>query len=203
MEKPATLEVPVFLLPLIVGLTGLGMMALPALGRHGGHGAAHGRGSAHAHAAPRAGLTRFVPSPRAIFSLLALYGAFGNALVHAAGQSELLAGLLAVVPALAVERFAVTPLWNLLLRAQGEPSSSLDALLLAEARAVTPFRNGRGMVSVVRDGRHVQFAARLRPQDLAAEIRVGDALWVEAVDPQAERLTVSPVQASRPPPVPD
>src|SRR5689334_7698507 len=108
---------------MVIGLTGLVMMAIPAFARHGhappphglGHGhagghvlgngghaggahagGAHAGGAhAHAHATPSkelvaaagdapAGIIRFIPSPRAVFSVLALYGAFGNALVHAA-----------------------------------------------------------------------------------------------------------------------
>src|SRR5689334_11262734 len=70
-----------------------------------GHAAAHAAGHAaagHTHAVGQAakaaveardaamdvvapgGVTRFLPSPRAVFSVLALYGAFGNALVDAA-----------------------------------------------------------------------------------------------------------------------
>jgi hypothetical protein len=41
----------------------------------------------------------------------------------------------------------------------------------------------------------VQFAARLRPEDSAVPVKVGDALWVEAVDAGAERLTVSPIRS--------
>ncbi|MGH7329956.1 MAG: hypothetical protein ACREJX_16545, partial [Polyangiaceae bacterium] len=100
----------------------------------------------------------FIPSPRAICSVLALYGAFGNALLRAAHFSPLAAALVAAVPAILVEKFAVTPLWRLLFRFQGQPSSPLEELILAEAKAVTPFRNGRGMVSLVRDGMMVQFS---------------------------------------------
>jgi hypothetical protein len=56
---------------------------------------------------------------------------------------------------------------------------------------VTPFRNGRGMVSLVRDGRLVQFAAQLTDAHAGMEVRVGDRLRVEDLDSQRERLTVS------------
>ena len=183
-------------------------------GHAGHHGGALGRGAGHAHAphalgparaanggeaseqiipadAAPAGVWRFVPSPRAVFSVLALYGAFANAFVVEAHLSALVAGLAAVVPALVFERFAVTPLWNLLFRFQGEPSSPLEALVCCEARAVTPFRNGRGLVSVTRDGRLVQLAARLRECDAAREVKVGDKLQVEDIDARRERVTVS------------
>jgi hypothetical protein len=204
-----------FLTLMVVGLVGLVVMALPALTGivhghgavgHGGH-VGHGAQGVRALGALRrdvgeAGLdvsaksvawagARFVPSPRLIFSVLALYGAFGNALVRAGGLGGTLAAILAVVPTLLVERFAVAPLWNLASRFQGRASSSLDAMLLDEARAVTPFRNGRGVVSVVRDGRLVQFSARLVDRDLAARVAVGNRLVVEEVDGARERLTVS------------
>jgi hypothetical protein len=202
-----------FLTLMVIGLAGLVVMALPALTglAHG-----HGSGAAHGSHAPfaarslgllkgksaRAGLEggatslasiflRFLLSPRIAFSLLALYGAFANALVHAVHLRPTLAAVIAVLPTLLVERFAVSPLWNLAFRFQGQPSSSLGALVLEEARAVTPFRNGRGVVSVVRDGRLVQFSAHLTPKDGPVRVSVGDRLVVEDVDPGRERLTVS------------
>src|SRR2546423_1350091 len=111
-----------FLTAMVIGLVGLVMMALPALGRHhlgpirghghgvgggqhptAGHGGGHGHASKAADVAGSGGspghppslaaasltagmthrpsLARFIPSPRAVCSLLALYGAVGNALV--------------------------------------------------------------------------------------------------------------------------
>jgi hypothetical protein len=210
-----------FLTLMVIGLAGLVVMALPALGGHG-HGYGHGYGHAHsgvAHHAPfdlvvsklgtllkgKGGpprlngatpslaflFLRFLPSPRLVFSLLALYGACGNALVHAGHFRPVVAALLAVLPALIVERFAVTPLWNLAFRFQAQPSSPLGALVLGEAKAVTPFRNGRGVVAVVRDGRLVQFSANLVEGQSKTPVRVGDPLLVEDVDPDRERLMVS------------
>ena len=138
-----------------------------------------------------AGPARFIPSPRLVFSVLALYGAFANALLHAVHLTPLIAGLVAVLPAVAVERLLVTPLWNLLFRFEGRTSSPLEELVLCEATAVTAFRNGRGIVSLVRDGRLVQFSARLTDAHAAMEVRVGDRLRVEDLDAQRERLIVS------------
>ena len=143
-----------------------------------------------ADTAPR-GMLRFVPSPRAIFSVVALYGAFGNALVEAALLALPLAALLAVFPALLVERILVRPVWNLLFRFQGQPSSSMQTLLYSEARAVVPFRNGRGLVSVERDGRLIQLSACLRDDQRALPVKVGERLRVEDVDAARERVTVS------------
>ena len=74
---------------------------------------------------------------------------------------SLAAAVVAVVPALLVERLAVRPLWNLLFRFQAAAQRAAGELIFSEATAVTPFRNGRGIVSVVREGRLVQLAARL------------------------------------------
>lgn len=106
-------------------------------------------------------------------------------------MSPVAAALVAVVPALLVERFAVTPLWNLVFRFEAAPSSPLDLLILAQARAVTPFRNGRGIVELVRDGRTVQLRAQLVDHQASLAVRVGDRLRVEEVDAQRERVTVS------------
>lgn len=201
-----------FLVLMVVGLVGLGVMALPALGRHGGVG--HGLRGVHAlrvghvarlatvrgvvnasHALAHTGtrtatMTRFLPSPRLVFSLLALYGAFGNVLV-AAHLPAWTAALVATVPAGIVERFAVTPLWRTLFRFERQASGPLEELVMSEATAVTAFRGGRGVVSVVRDGRLVQFSARLIAADANLPVRVGDRLRIEDVEPARERVTVS------------
>ncbi|HUJ61569.1 MAG TPA: hypothetical protein VLX92_23855 [Kofleriaceae bacterium] len=188
-----------FLTLMVVGLAGLVAMALPALGRHGAAGhvgkLASARGAlvsaksvALVHPSPS--LTRFLPSPRLVFSLLALYGAFGG--VFAAAHLALgWAALAAIVPTAIVERFAVTPLWRLLFRYQGLPSSPLAEVVMSEATAVSAFRRGRGIVSVVRDGRLVQFSARLVDAQVGVVVQVGDRLRVEDVEPERERLTVS------------
>ena len=209
---------------MVIGLAGLVLMALPALGGHGhanvhgahGHAAALGRGGIHGrllgsgrsgasgHGALARGrgeilaahpasvsLLRFVPSPRAICSVLALYGAFGNALARGAHLPLLVAALAALVPALLVERFVVRPVWNLVFRFQAPPSAPLGSLVLAEATAVVPFRNGRGIVSAVREGRAVQLSARLIDAQATWPVRVGDRLRVEDVDAERERVTVS------------
>lgn len=134
---------------------------------------------------------RLIPSPRTVFSLLTLYGAFGNAFVQAGHMPPKLAAILAIVPAALLERLVITPLWNLLFRFQGTPSSELTTLVLQEAEAVTPFRNGRGLVSVERDGRIVQFRAELAAEQARMPVRVGDKLTIESVDPTNERVTVA------------
>ena len=212
-----------FLTLMAVGLVGLLMMALPALGRQGhGHVPHGGRAIlGHRAGAPRfaggpsgaartalvastagaaasaasagretfpaeswpTSFIRLLPSPRAICSVLALYGAFGNALVDAGHLRFSAAALAATVPALLVERFVVRPVWNLLFRFQGQPSSPLEDLLFSNARAV----------SVVRDGRAVQLAATLREDHAAVPVKLGDTLRIDDVDARRERVTVSVV----------
>jgi hypothetical protein len=206
----------VFLTFIVVGTAGLFAMALPAFGRaahfggsHGPHAvpapssasavSAHASGG-HAHgpavSAPGRGgwlgeTLGFFLSPRAIFSMLALYGAAGNALVRAGHLAPSLAALVAVVPAVVVERLVVTPLWNLMFRYQAAPSSPLNQLLLSEAKAVTAFKNGRGIVAVERDGRSVQFMARLPSSQAMMPVRVGTKLRVDEVDGARECLLVT------------
>ena len=134
---------------------------------------------------------RFVPSPRAVFSVLALYGAFGNAGVHAFHLPFVVAALVAALPALFIERLLVRPLWNLVFRLEAPACSPLEQLILSEAEAVTPFRNGRGMVSTLRDGRSVQLVATLREDQRAQPVKVGTRLLIEDVDATNERITVS------------
>ena len=205
-----------FLTLMVVGLVGLAAMAVPAFGHshgaasgHGAGGGGMGHGVGHATATPHIGngrgagphllpadashesRWRFVPSPRAVFSVLALYGAFGNAGVHAFRLPFLAAALGAVLPALLVEWTLVRPLWKMLFRFQADASSPLEQLVLTEAEAVVPFRNGRGMISTVRDGRRVQLAARLRADQRGLPVKVGDRLLIEDVDAARERVVVS------------
>jgi len=211
----------VFLTVMVIGLVGLVMMALPALGGHhlshtGMHGPANGPGPgfghpagghsvgghgpggavvrAHGAALPALGTPtrrRFIPSPRAVFSVLALYGAFGNALVHAAHLTSGSAALLALAPALLVEGILIRPVWNLLFRFRAEATAPLEELILCEAEAVVPFRNGRGVVATIRDGRRIQLGARLCDRDAASPVVFGQRLRIEDVDARRERVTVS------------
>ena len=144
-----------------------------------------------APAAAPAGIGRWLPSPRGVFTALALYGAFGNVCIDAFHLPMLLAALAAVIPTLLVERFAVRPLWNLVFRFQAQPSAPLDQLILGEAVAVVPFRNGRGIVSTNREGRIVQLRACLPPDQASQQVNVGDRLRIEDVDAPNERVTVS------------
>jgi hypothetical protein len=136
-------------------------------------------------------VARWLPSPRGILTVLALFGAFGNVFVDAFGFSLLSAALAALVPTFLVERLAVRPLWNLVFRFQAAPTAPLEHLILSEATAVMPFRNGRGMVSVNREGRLVQFRASLLLGQTGRPINVGDRLRIEDVDARNERVTVS------------
>jgi len=198
----------VFLTLMVVGLVGLVMMAIPALGghRHLGHVQTHGpvhvhgtslaHHTAHTHAA-RDGL-RFLPSPRALFSVSALYGAFGNALVRAAHLTTTRAALIAILPALLTEWLLIRPIWNLLFRFQGQASAPLEALIMSEAEAVVPFRNGKGIVATVRDGRRVQLQARLSDAQAALPVKFGQRLRIEDVDARRECVTVSVLSNDNP-----
>ena len=138
-----------------------------------------------------AGGARFVPTPRIVFSIIAAFGAFGYMGVEVFHLAPVLAAILALVPAILVERLALTPLWNLLLGFRGEPCTPVTHLIMAEAEAVTPFRNGKGIVRVVHDGRDVQFSAQLTGDHANMPVQVGDKLRVEEVEPDGERVKVS------------
>ena len=200
-----------FLALLVIGFVGMLLMAIPGLNHsgHAGIGAhvpphlahlpnAHTMLPKGAHPAASNGsagnnvsLTRFIPSPRVIFGFLALFGAFGNAFEKAGHLPFALSALAALVPAFLLERYAIGPFWNKLMAFQGAPCAPLETLVMCEAKAVTPFRNGRGMVSLVYEGRLVQMRADLAPEQIALPVRVGDTLRIEDVDGKNERVTVS------------
>ena len=168
----------------------------------GGHAAGHLQSPAHPSQSMDASgssavapsgfqLTSLIPSPRAIFSLLTLFGAFGITLSESLHLSILQASLWSVVPAIGIEYLAVRPLWNWMFSFQGKPTTSIETLVLHEAKAVTPFRNGKGVVAIKHDGRIVQFSASLPALQSAIPVKVGDRLQIDEVDSTKQRVKVS------------
>jgi len=137
------------------------------------------------------GLLHHLPEPRVLFSVLALLGAFGNVLQHALHLPFWTSVLGAIVIALLVEWLIVGRLWRLALRFTGEPASPLASLVLDQAEAVTAFRNGKGIVRAVLDGRTVQLSAELVPDERTLAVHVGDRMTIQEVDPNRERVRVS------------
>jgi hypothetical protein len=164
-------------------------------------GAKAGAHAAHPHAPPKVqqdaahgvadGVLRWVPEPRLIFSLLALFGASGNVLQHALHQPVWIAALGGAGIAGVLEGLVVGPLWRFALKFTGEPTSPLDSLVMDHAEAVTPFRNGKGIVRAVLDGRAVQLSAELVAEERGLPVRVGDQVTVQEVDPDHEHVRVS------------
>ncbi len=192
-----------FVLSLGVGLGGLVLMALPAARRHGRHarvhharaaGARHGRAhpatAQHGHTSLTDSVLHHVPEPRLVFSVMALFGAAGNLLERAGHTSFWLAAAGAAAIAALLEWAVVGRLWRFALAFGGEPASPLEALVTDRAEAVTVFRNGRGIVRVVRDGRAVQLGAELVDEERHVPVRVGDALVIDEVDAEHERVRV-------------
>ncbi len=209
-----------FLATLGVGLGGLLLMALPGVRRHGrtGHARvrAHARTRGHAQAARHAGRTQgqgqgqaahvspqgsrhglaagllhYMPEPHVVFGLLALFGAFGNVLQQALHLPFWISILGAGVIAVLLEWLVVARLWRLASKFTGEPASPLTSLVMDQAEAVTAFRNGKGIVRAVLDGRAVQLSAELVAEERTLTVRVGDRVTIQDVDPDRERVRVS------------
>ena len=191
---------------LLLGVLGLGAMALSGLGhqghgahgQHGGHGhASHGTGahSAHGHSHGPGGRDSFLwslMSPRILFSLALGFGAVGE--LVGPFTSGVLRMAVAVLGALLFERFLVTPLWNFTMRFASQPALTLESAVADEATAVTAFdANGQGIVSVEVDGQIVQVLATLQPGDLSLGVRVraGQRVRIEDVNAASSRCTVS------------
>ena len=137
------------------------------------------------------GLMHYLPEPRIMLTVIALFGAFGNVLAHLTRLGLLLQLAGAVVLAVLVEWLMVGRIWRLALQFTGEPSSPLEMLLLQEVRAVTVFKNGKGILLAERDGRAMQLTAQLIEEDRKDPIRVSGSLTVEGIDPERERVIVS------------
>ena len=199
-----------FLVAFVLGVAGLVVMAVGALGHHGAggrgtgphaHGAhvhgAHARG-ANTHAAVHGtaqGAVRdtvlALASPRVLFALLLGVGAAGLLLRPLLHGGVLLA---AVAFALGVmfERGAVAPMWRFVERFASAPAQTLETALYDHAHAASGFdARGEGLVALELDGQVVQLLGRLCPEDRARRVRAGDRLRVEAVDAERNRCTVS------------
>ncbi len=196
-----------FLVIMVGGLAGLILMALPVFGRHAhhsgvGHAAVHSGhvASANSHGAIHSGLKAGsvrsnggllrLTQPRVIFSFAALYGALGYGACML-GATAGLSALLAIIPAIALERLVVNRVWEILMGFQGRPASPMTDLTFERATALTAFHNGKGIVQVIRDGRAVQLTAHLSPEQAALPVNVGDTLRIEEVDAAHERVQVT------------
>jgi hypothetical protein len=158
-------------------------------------------GRAHGHHIPRPqrsepvsavdGVLHYVPEPRVVLTVIALFGAFGNVLAHVGHASFLVQLAGAALSAALVEWLIVGRIWRLALQFTGEPNSPLETLIMQRVQAVTAFRNGKGIVLAERDGRALQLSAELMEEERHERVRVGDPLTVEEVDPEHERVVVS------------
>ncbi len=167
---------------------------------HGARNAPAQPAGAHAHQVPRQptegvsaidGVMHYLPEPRVVLTVIALFGAFGNVLAHLTHLSFVFQLAGAVLLAALLEWLLVGRIWKLALQFTGEPSSPLEMLLLSEVKAVTPFKNGKGIVQAERDGRATQLTAELLPEERGKRVRVGDQLTIEEVDVEHERVRVS------------
>ncbi len=207
---------------MVLGAIGFTAMALGGLGSRGGHqgAVAHGGGHAHGGAAggghvhglvhthSHAGMAArashtlggrvtgrafwLVTSPRFLFSLMLGFGATGT-MLHSLLPGVILPGV-AIVGAVAFERFLVSPIWNFAMRFASRPAETLESAVADEAVAVSSFdANGQGIVSLEVDGQVLQILATLQPQDrlLGARVRAGQRLRIDDVNAERQTCTVS------------
>lgn len=190
-----------YIISLLIGGAGLGVMAASGLAHHGHDGgSAHGHGHAHAHGhsdghgtghasanghhAPAdqshahhhggGGATRMamsLMSPRFLFSVLLGLGLTGQVLHRTLSGPVLVA--VAIAGGLVFERALVRPLWDLLMRFASKPALTLESCVTDEATAVTSFDvRGHGIVAVELDGQIIQLLATLQSSDRTAGGRV-------------------------------
>jgi hypothetical protein len=206
----------IYLFCLILGVAGLGAMAISGLSHHGGgshghgghgHAGGHGHGShghgghghdgGHAHGHAGGGLgsvaaTWMLMSPRFMFAGLFGFGLIGMALKSFIGGMVLLG--VAIVGAIVIERLLVAPLWKFTMKFESHAATTLESATFAEATVVSNFdRNGQGIIAVEVDGQIQQVLATLAEPDRAkgARVRAGQMVRVEEVDTARHRCTVS------------
>ena len=210
----------VYTFSLGLGASGLGVMALGGLARHGAAGRAGHGGSHGAHAAPVVGAhahgsvahghghgplgghahdaawvhaqLAWLASPRVWFGVALGFGAAGSVGREWLGGVPLF--LAALLVGLLFERYVLTTLWHLTLRFASQPALTLETAVAGDATAVTAFdADGHGIVQIVLDGQVVQVLGRLTPgsRNLGHRVRAGETLRVEDVDVQRNCCRVS------------
>lgn len=207
---------------LVLGVSGLGVMALGGIGHHGGHAShsTHDHAGAGAHTGPGAHGTLahhhsadhashhdsthstvasqlwVLLSPRVFFSLAVGFGAAGLVLVRWVPEPWLALG--AVLGAVGFEGCLVRPIWNRLLGFASNPARTLESAVFDVAEAVTDFdAQGQGLIVLELDGQVVQVLARLSPDEraLGVHIRRGARVRIEEVDARRNRCLVSSMNA--------
>jgi len=160
-------------------------------GHHAGHQGGHHAGHAHGDGGGLARLTSLL-SPRVLFSFLVGAGATG--LLAGRVLVEPVTMLAAVTGGYLFERLLVAPIWRFFFRFESRPATTLESMILEEARAVTDFdARGQGMIQLELDGQVLQLLGTLRAEDQggASRIRRGDLLRIEEVDAARNQCVVS------------
>ena len=136
-------------------------------------------------------ISSLLPSVRGVFSMATLFGASGLIIGQIVPLNLLTTCLVSAIPAIAIEYLAVRPLWNWMFSFEGKSTTPIEKIVMQEAKAVTPFRNGKGVISVNHDGRIVQFSASLSTLQASMPVGVGDNLTIEEIDLSQQRVRVS------------
>jgi hypothetical protein len=184
----------------LVGLVGMALLGVTAGGHghssrggssHGHSGHAHAsRGhsshhlTGHAHTPHLSERLLALASPRVIFSVALGFGAVG--MVVSSLLPSALAIVVAVLGALAFERWLVSPYFHLLFAFASKPAKTLESAVMGDAQAETDFdTSGSGLVSLEMDGQVRQLLGRLEPRerDVGLRVRRGERLRVLAVRP--------------------
>jgi len=197
----------VYTILFLIGLLGLGAMALLGLGHssgHGGHGGhighdaghaghgghghdSHGHGHNHHGEESRGGSSGWfwqLLSPLTLMSFCLGAGATGLILrdLH---YSSMLTALAAALGAVAFYALIVRPLFAFAFKFVSQPSKALEGATAKTAEAASKFdASGRGVVTLNVDGQIVRVLAELEQDDRLNfdTIRPGDSLTITAVD---------------------
>lgn len=132
-------------------------------------------------------------SPLTLFSVSLGAGATG-VLLKGHLKPALLVAVLAALGGILFYRYAIRPVWNLILGFVSRPAEALAGVVAGEAEAVSRFdTQGKGVVRVTIDGQLVRLLAHLEPEDIARGVTVGqgDKLVVTHVDGRANSCRVT------------
>ena len=173
----------------LLAIGGLGLLVQAGLGfahHEGGAGQGHGHAGHDLHDLPHA-LMLF--SPLRIFGFVLGVGAAGLILQSLSVLTPAVILVLSLLSGVAFYRFAIQPLFGLVLQFASNPAKNLASATGQDASADSRFdAQGQGIVTVIIDGQLMRLLATLdgEPQPVDA----GEKLLVVSVDTKRNRCKV-------------
>lgn len=132
-----------------------------------------------------------------MFTLSLGAGATGLMVGHAI-PAESLKALVSLAGGIGLEKLAVGPMWNAMMRFASNPARTLESAVLEEAVALTNFdKDGCGLVSIDLDGHEMRVLGRLASGQSEGRVLAGETLLVDSVDAASGQCVVRRIASNQ------